>query len=301
MKGLMVTQISPQARAAYDLARYRAGWEGRAVRMPATIADELLQGWDARLGPADSDGWRAPRDAGVWIGGQLRQFKAANVREAYDEEAIRDTAENAARLCSRMTSLESRASFAGRYGVEVPTGPNVTRAGAAARMDDPLWWRRQLRRVWTRAAENAMRDLGVIRKGRQPYASDEAVHHRAARQRRTREWMEARAMVNEVGEQLPLLQLADKSLANPALRRGEFMCRMRGFEEIARDLGHVALFFTLTAPSAFHARHSTGGINAHGKRQTGRACGTRKAGCARFGRGRARSSRGSQCCSTDSG
>jgi hypothetical protein len=32
------------------------------------------------------------------------------------------------------------------------------------------------------------------------------------------------------------------------------MCRVRGFEEVARDLGHIAQFITLTLPSRFHAQ-----------------------------------------------
>jgi hypothetical protein len=190
-----------------------------------------------------------------------RKLQAAHFSLAFDEQAVRDHAENYARLCARMSSLAQRATFAEWLGVESPAGKSITPEGAAARLDDPLWWRRQLRKVWTRAAENAQRDLGLIRRGRAPYASDEAVRQRAAQKRRMRAYLENHVAVNEEGEQLLLLDAAEKSLANPALRRGEFMCRVRGFEEIARDLGHVAEFVTLTTPSRFHAQLAGGGRN----------------------------------------
>lgn len=188
-------------------------------------------------------------------------LKGAHLSRAFDEQSIRDYAENYARACSRTASLEARQAFAVSQGVEPPAGKAITPLGAAARLDDPLWWRRQLRKLWTRAAENSMRDLGIIRKGRAPYASDEAVRHRAAQKRRMRAYLENSVAVNEQGDQLSLLDIAEKSLSNPALRRGELMVRCRGFEEIAKDLGHVAEFVTLTTPSRFHAYIAAAGRN----------------------------------------
>ncbi|MBD1229502.1 replication endonuclease, partial [Xenorhabdus griffiniae] len=43
------------------------------------------------------------------------------------------------------------------------------------------------------------------------------------------------------------------SVANPAIRRTEMMVRIRGFENICNELGYVAEFYTLTAPSKYHA------------------------------------------------
>jgi hypothetical protein len=53
----------------------------------------------------------------------------------------------------------------------------------------------------------------------------------------------------------------EASAANPSLRRGEMMTRVRGFEELARTRKDVALFFTLTTPSRFHAQRADGGKN----------------------------------------
>jgi hypothetical protein len=191
------------------------------------------------------------------------QLRAAHLSRAWDESSIRAHAENYSRVCARMPLLTQREAFAEYLGVTPPHGRHLSDCyeGRAKRLACPLWWRRQLRKVWTRAAENAMRDLGVIRKGREPYATEHAVRHRAAGKRRAREFLERSALVNELGEQLEMLPVAERSLANARLRRGEFMCRVRGFEEIAHHQGHVAEFITLTAPSAFHAQLSSGGRN----------------------------------------
>jgi len=250
------------------LAMSQATWERQWTdNLPASVARLVL----ARHAELIETGESVPgiRHVGssplyvpnVWLAQQGEELKVAHVTQAFDEQAIRDHAENYARLCSRMQSLESRQSFALYLGIEPPAGKSITPLGAVARLDDPLWWRRQLRKRWTRSAENAMRDLGIVRKGREPYASEQAVRHRGAQKRRMRAFLGDHAAVNELGEQLPLLEVAEKSLANPAIRRGEFMTRVRGFEEIARDMGHVAEFVTLTAPSFFHAQLAKGGRN----------------------------------------
>jgi len=248
-------------------ARHRGVAERRAHRLPASFRGYVLDGWDARYGLRYSERNGSPAAlANEFAAEAVQDFGDARAGLAYDEQAIAEHASNYARLCARMRTMEKRVEFAASVGVAPPVGPRMTPAGATARMSDAKWWRRALRQVWTERAEEGMRRAGIVRKGRAPYVSDEAVRHRANRQRRTREWMAARVMVNGEGEQIPLLDLHERSIANPALRRGEFMTRLRGFEEIARDLGHVALFFTLTVPSAFHAQRAGAGINERWER-----------------------------------
>lgn len=192
---------------------------------------------------------------------QHHELQKAHLGRAFDESEIRDYADNYAGLCQKMRTRERREEFVLSMGIDPPEGRKLTDTGACARMDDPQWWRRKLRVTWTRRAENVMRALGIVRKGREPYASDDAVHHRHGQKVRGRRFLEGHEAVNEAGEQLNLLDVVEGSVSNPALRRAEFMTRVRGFEEIAEDAGHVAHFWTLTAPSIYHSQLAKGGKN----------------------------------------
>ena len=254
-------QQSPAETEARWLAGQRANAAKLTDKLPRSGAARLMQGWDARLGITTADNGSPVAIANVFVRETIATIKASKFRAAYDEGLIRDHAENYSTLCSRMASLGARESFAVYIGVELPAGRNITDAGKIARYCNPLWWRRALRKVWTRQAENALRNIGAVRKGQGLYASNEAVEHRAGRDRRTREWLKSRVMVNGEGEQLELMALHEKSLANPALRRTELTVRGRGFHEIAVDIGHQCDFWTLTAPSAFHPQLSKGRPN----------------------------------------
>jgi len=65
-------------------------------------------------------------------------------------------------------------------------------------------------------------------------------------------------MRNEAGQVYTLAELAKSSVANPEIRGGELMVRIRGCEEFATDAGHVGYFLTLTCPSKFHAVQAGG-------------------------------------------
>uniref|UniRef100_UPI001363D708 replication endonuclease n=1 Tax=Erwinia oleae TaxID=796334 RepID=UPI001363D708 len=62
----------------------------------------------------------------------------------------------------------------------------------------------------------------------------------------------------EQGNRISLIDKYDASNANPAIRRCELMTRIRGFETICHALGYVGEFYTLTAPSKYHASRGTG-------------------------------------------
>ncbi len=240
-----------------------------AQRLAETIHRTILADMSATRAhmatqpPAPLDG--IPRSAAVladnWVNETARKLQAAKHHRAYDESTIRDYAENYATMCSRMGSVESRVSYAMYIGIAIPAGKCITREGVAGRLDDPMYWRRQLRKAWTRASDDTVREIGSIRRGKQPFVSDAAVEHRRARQLRTREWGDSRVMVSDDGEQLELLPLMDHSIANPAIRRTEMMVRCRGFEEVAKQRGHLCDFWVVTTPSRFHAQLHQGGEN----------------------------------------
>lgn len=231
-----------------------------------------------------------------------RELKQAYIGKAFEEDELRDCAENYARTCGMLRPLASsavlerlsggvvrfsdcdgpvtglpvqsppygaevralaaKASFARSVGIDpLPANRSNRYFGLSARLDDPLWWRRQLRKMWSRRSEELLRRLGAVRKGADVYASESAVRLRAAQQRRMQRFLKSCVAVNEQGEALSLEQLAEHSLSNPALRRGELMARLKGYEKIAGELGWQGVFVTATAPSKFHPQRFNGGAN----------------------------------------
>lgn len=125
---------------------------------------------------------------------------------------------------------------------------------AVLRYMDAVWWRRNLRTVHGRAREHAAMRLGFVSSRKGKYVSDETAKSRVGQRRRNAKVLENTTLENaETGQKFTLDELAAKSTSNPVLRRGELMLRMDGTDEIAGELGHVGLFVTLTAPSAYHA------------------------------------------------
>jgi hypothetical protein len=59
----------------------------------------------------------------------------------------------------------------------------------------------------------------------------------------------------DTGERTSLLDKVMGSVSNPKIARHELMVRMRGFEDMANEMGLAGMFYTLTAPSRYHATH----------------------------------------------
>jgi Bacteriophage replication gene A protein (GPA) len=252
--------IDPGTWLEWSLDRWA---ERQTDRIPAKVAAEVLlqrRGLIGQIGPNSSSPFAI---ANRFLMEASRKLLAGRIWSAYDEGLIRDCAESWARAASVIPQLTAREEFARWHGITPPARKHLTDGyeECAARLADPHWWRRGIRKAWTRASENAVRELGVVRKGKMPYASDDAVSYRAGMKRAARGFQENAVLVNELGDQLGLFGVAQKSIANPALRRGEFMTRVRGFEELADFRKDVALFFTLTAPSRYHCQLSEGGKN----------------------------------------
>lgn len=132
----------------------------------------------------------------------------------------------------------------------------------AARLMCDKWWRRALRKQLGRVVEGVGRDINLVNKKNGIYATDETVKRRYDQKARNRAILEEMNAVNELGAEFTLQQLSDLSVSNPAIRRGELMTRIAGFQSYATSRGDVGEFWTATLPGRYHSSLSkTGRLN----------------------------------------
>lgn len=167
--------------------------------------------------------------------------------QAWAEECLRQT-----ELVHDMDALRRRMSFlCDRKGINPPEVENNRQF--VARCCDPAWWRRQLRTIHGRKFEHAAIRLGFVSVRAGAYASDESVKRRIEQNRRNARILQSTILTNDNDQEFKLSELVAKSTSNKAIRRGELMLRIKGFEGIAKECGHDGIFVTLTCPSKFHA------------------------------------------------
>ncbi|ETT00175.1 TPA: replication endonuclease [Providencia alcalifaciens] len=124
---------------------------------------------------------------------------------------------------------------------------------AIAQMTSEKWWLNRLRRHAAEWREHLHIALTNVSKRNSIYASTMAISEWKEQKRRTREFLKSMELEDEEGNRFSLIDKYYGSVANPAIRRTEMMVRIRGFENICNDLGYIAEFYTLTAPSKYHA------------------------------------------------
>lgn len=158
-------------------------------------------------------------------------------------------------------ALTAMREVARAYGINPPDAEKIKPQGQRARLLCDLWWRRQVRKTIARQVEKAAIGLGIVSKRAGIYASDETVARRAGQRKRNAAILEAMIAVNDEGQEYTLAQLSALGVSNPEIRRMELMTRLAGFDAYAKHLGHAAEFYTITAPSRFHAVRSDGKHN----------------------------------------
>lgn len=151
------------------------------------------------------------------------------------------------------------AEVARRVGVEAPKVCLDDPLPALRRMMCARWWLRALRRAAARRCEGAAIRGALVRRGLWPYVSQDQLGRRAAQKKRNADAVESAALVDlDSADEVALSEVVAGSLANPANRRAEMMVRIRGADEFADIYAHKVEFWTLTAPSRFHAQRVLG-------------------------------------------
>ncbi|WP_228863788.1 replication endonuclease [Xenorhabdus sp. PB30.3] len=128
------------------------------------------------------------------------------------------------------------------------------------RMMSDQWWYARLKRMRDIRAEHMAIAVGQVQKVASSYVSRKTLQEWTEQKRRNWEFLQEFELENEEGERVSLTDKVLGSIANPAVRRCELMIRMRGFEDLANEMGCVGDFYTITAPSKYHSAHSGGGF-----------------------------------------
>ncbi|HFO8151302.1 TPA: replication endonuclease [Escherichia coli] len=136
---------------------------------------------------------------------------------------------------------------------------------AISRMLSVRWWQGKLRAFSRRWREHLLIAMGGVRRQSSPHCSYEWVQRWLAGRKHGRRLMaDTDVEDEETGEKFSLLDLVDSSISDAEKRRAELMTRVKGLEDLARfegvahEQGYVGLFFTMTAPSKYHAWLETG-------------------------------------------
>lgn len=131
------------------------------------------------------------------------------------------------------------------------------------KMRDARYWQRNLRKYAIRWREHLHIAFGDVRRGISPYCSKHHAEEWDQRRKRSRAIMSKLELEDQdTGERISLIEQIDKSISDPEKRRNELMTRIGGFEKVATLEGYTGSFFTLTAPSSYHAYSYSGHRNS---------------------------------------
>lgn len=110
----------------------------------------------------------------------------------------------------------------------------------------------------------------IVHNNKQICCSDHIVKRRTDQVARNGALLQKLEAVNQEGDCYTLDELAELSVSNPRLRRGEMMARIDGFEQYVGRIGYALEFYTITCPSRFHATHVGGKPNENYQGNTAR-------------------------------
>lgn len=241
-----------------DDPRFNEGEEfdfGRACRVAEEIVGTAAadRTWTAyrdgltryRHAVAWRTAWAAPA---AWLAAFARRM-APHVPDsalaAMPEAEMRD-------LAATRADIEKQRIRAWRKDEMDATGRARELSPTERRLMCPLWWRRQMRRRAADARQFWAGALGTCGgTGGVRYADDYSLARWQERQEAARVFGETHVIRAADGTQVPMWQVMQSSAA-AALNR--LYVQTVGIEEVARRLGLVPLFMTLTLPREWHPR-----------------------------------------------
>lgn len=157
-------------------------------------------------------------------------------------------------IASKATSLNIAIPGWKQYCDEVLTAEEALRV--IARLQKEKWWLGKLRKIHDRWREHLMIATSYVSKVASPYCSEPCFREWIAQKKANFEYLQAMELEDQdTGERSSLLDKVMGSVSNPKIARHELMVRMRGFEDMANEMGLSGMFYTLTAPSRYHATH----------------------------------------------
>ncbi len=202
---------------------------------------------------------------------RVADFLAASFSDYIDRKFTGQATTDKEMRARTWAAYRNLAGLCQQVGTEPPywrqaTGRGINLAqmeSGLLRMMAPEWWRARLKRRRDLMREHLAIAVGQVQKAASAYVSRSTLGEWIEQKKRNREFFNSFELENEDGDRVSLADMVNGSNANPAIRRCELMVRMRGFEDLAAEMGCVGEFYTITAPSKYHAVHSAGGFVSH--------------------------------------